>query len=252
MASKIVDFLDIINELTRKRVDAMRASTKAPSMIKSIEKRNSEGYLALIAEYKRASPTGIVRLDLDPWTYFNAVGQYATGFSVLVEPIYFLGSPILIKIALNYGKPILYKDFVISREQVMDARELGASSVLLIKRLLGDSLWVLADYAIKQGLEPLIEVDNEKDALDIINTDPSVMLGINSRDLNDLSISLERALLITRAVRGRANIIIAESGVKSVEDALRLANEGANAVLVGTALMRNMNLSRELSVVRVH
>ncbi len=78
------------------------------------------------------------------------------------------------------------------------------------------------------------------------------MLGINSRDLNDLSISLGRALSIIRVVRGRANIIIAESGIKGVEDALKLANEGANAVLVGTALMRNMNLSRELSEVRVH
>lgn len=121
-----MDFLDVINGLTRKRVEAMRASARAPGMIKAIEQRNSEGYLALIAEYKRASPSGVIRLDIDPpWTYFNAVGQYATGFSILTEPIYFLGSPIFIKIALSYGKPILYKDFVISREQVMDARELA-------------------------------------------------------------------------------------------------------------------------------
>ncbi|ADN49635.1 indole-3-glycerol phosphate synthase TrpC [Vulcanisaeta distributa] len=246
-----MDFLSAIGELTRRRVEALKAGIRAPSMVRAIEKRNSEGYLALIAEYKRASPSGVIRLDLDPWTYFNAVGRYATGFSVLVEPIYFLGSPEFIKIALTYGKPVLYKDFVISREQIEEAGRLGVSSVLLIKRLLGDALWDLVDYAINLGLEPLIEVDNEVDALDVVSKDPDVMLGINSRDLSDLSVSLDRAVSIIRAVRGKANIIVAESGVKTVNDALRLAREGANAVLVGTALMRSVELARDLSSVAI-
>ena len=246
-----MDFLSIIGELTRKRVEVFRADVRAPSMVKAIERRNSEGYLALIAEYKRASPSGVIRLDLDPWTYFSHVSQYATGFSVLVEPLYFLGSPIFVKVALTYGKPVLYKDFVISREQVREAGELGVSSILLIKRLLGDSLWELVDYAMSLGLEPLIEVDNEADAMEIVNADPNVMLGINSRDLSSLSVSLDRAISIIRAVRGKASIIIAESGVKGVDDASRLAREGANAVLVGTALMRNMELARGLSGVAI-
>ena len=246
-----MDFLSIIGELTRKRIEALRADVRAPSMVKAIERRNSEGYLALIAEYKRASPSGVIRLDLDPWTYFNYISQYATGFSVLVEPLYFLGSPIFVKIALTYGKPVLYKDFVISREQVREAGELGVSSILLIKRLLGDSLWELVDYATSLGLEPLIEVDNEADAMEVVNADPNVMLGINSRDLSNLSVSLDRAVSIIRAVRGKASIIIAESGVKGVDDASRLAREGANAVLVGTALMRNMELARGLSSVAI-
>ncbi len=119
-----MDFLTIIGELTRRRVEALKSSVRAPSMLKAIERRNSEGYLALIAEYKRASPSGVVRLDLDPWAYFDTVGKYATGFSVLVEPFYFLGSPVFVKIALNYGKPVLYKDFVISKEQIDEARGL--------------------------------------------------------------------------------------------------------------------------------
>ena len=246
-----MDFLSIIGELTRRRVEVLKVNVSAPSMIKSIERRNSEGYLALIAEYKRASPSGVIRLDLDPWTYFNFISQYATGFSVLVEPFYFLGSPIFVKVALTYGKPVLYKDFVISKEQVREARELGVSSILLIKRLLGDSLWELTDYAMSLGLEPLIEVDNEEDAVEVVNTNPNVMLGINSRDLGDLSVSLDRAVSIIRAARGRAGIIVAESGVKSIDDASRLAKEGANAILVGTALMRNMELARELSGVAI-
>lgn len=170
-----------------------------------------------------------------------------------MEPIYFLGSPELIKIALTYGKPVLYKDFVISREQIEEAGRLGVSSILLIKRLLGDALWDLVDYAISLGLEPLIEVDNEVDALDVVSKDSDVMLGINSRDLSDLSVSLDRAASIIRAVRGgKANIIVAESGVKTVNDALRLAREGgANAVLVGTALMRSVELARDLSSVAI-
>lgn len=66
---------------------------------------------------------------------------------------------------------MLYKDFVISREQIEEAGRLGVSSVLLIKRLLGDALWDLVDYAINLGLEPLIEVDNEVDALDVVSKD---------------------------------------------------------------------------------
>ncbi len=107
----------------------------------------------------------------------------------------------------------------------------------------------MVDYAIRLGLEPLIEVDSEDDALDVVNNNPSVMLGINSRDLGNLSVSLDRAVSIIRAIRGKANIIIAESGVKNVNDALELAREGANAILVGTALMKNVELARELSSV---
>jgi len=234
-----------------RRINAMGLSVRVSSMIKAIEDRNSEGYLALIAEYKRASPSGVIRLDLDPWTYFDIVSRYATAFSVLVEPIYFLGSPLFIKVALGYGKPILYKDFVIDERQVRDAKELGASSILLIKRLLGDRLWDFVELAVKEGLEPLIEVDNEDDAINVVNTNPNIMLGINARDLGNLSVSLDRSISIIRLVRGKADLVIAESGVKDVDDAVKLAREGANAILVGTALMRRPELSRDLANVRL-
>lgn len=234
-----------------RRINAMGLSVRVSSMIKAIEDRNSEGYLALIAEYKRASPSGVIRLDLDPWTYFDIVSRYATAFSVLVEPIYFLGSPLFIKVALGYGKPILYKDFVIDERQVRDAKELGASSILLIKRLLGDRLCDFVELAVKEGLEPLIEVDNEDDAIDVVNTNPNIMLGINARDLGNLSVSLDRSISIIRLVRGKADLVIAESGVKDVDDAVKLAREGANAILVGTALMRRPELSRDLANVRL-
>jgi len=234
-----------------RRINAMGLSVRVSSMIKAIEDRNSEGYLALIAEYKRASPSGVIRLDLDPWTYFDIVSRYATAFSVLVEPIYFLGSPLFIKVALGYGKPILYKDFVIDERQVRDAKELGASSILLIKRLLGDRLWDFVELAVKEGLEPLIEVDNEDDAIDVVNTNPNIMLGINARDLGNLSVSLDRSISIIRLVRGKADLVIAESGVKDVDDAVKLAREGANAILAGTALMRRPELSRDLANVRL-
>jgi len=234
-----------------RRINTMGLSVRVSSMIKAIEDRNSEGYLALIAEYKRASPSGVIRLDLDPWTYFDIVSRYATAFSVLVEPIYFLGSPLFIKVALGYGKPILYKDFVIDERQVRDAKELGASSILLIKRLLGDRLWDFVELAVKEGLEPLIEVDNEDDAVDVVNTNPNIMLGINARDLGNLSVSLDRSISIIRLVRGKADLVVAESGVKDVDDAVKLAREGANAILVGTALMRRPELSRDLANVRL-
>ncbi|WP_069806976.1 indole-3-glycerol-phosphate synthase [Vulcanisaeta thermophila] len=245
------DFLSHIGELTRMRINALRGGFRAPSLRRAIEGRNAEGFLALIGEYKRASPSGVIQLNIDPWTYFSRLRDYVAGFSVLVEPIYFLGSPHLVSIAVSFGKPVLYKDFVISREQVNEASGLGASAVLLITRLLGEGIGEFIDYSRRQGLEPLVEVDNLEDALRVLDLDRNVMLGINSRDLGNLSVSIARAVEIIRGVRSRADLIIAESGVNGVREALELARAGANAVLVGTALMKKPELAVELSGVRL-
>lgn len=246
------DFIDRIGELTKRRANAMGSELRAPSLKRAIEGRNSEGYLALIAEYKRASPSGLIRLDLDPWTYFSSLKDHVTGFSVLVEPLYFLGSPHLVSIALSFGKPVLYKDFVVSRIQVDEASRLGASSILLIIRLLRNDLGEFIDYARRMNLDPLVEVDNLDDAQRVLDVDRDVMIGVNSRDLGNLSVSISRAAEVIRGIRSRADLIIAESGVGSARDAEELVKAGANAILVGTALMRRVELGFELSNVKLN
>lgn len=247
----MMDFLSHIGALSRRRAESIESGSRAPSLAKAIVKVNSDGYLALIAEYKRASPSGVIRLDLDPWTYFTMLKDYAAAFSVLVEPLYFLGSPHLVSIAVGFGKPVLYKDFVVSRGQVDEAARLGASSILLIAKLLGDSLCEMADYSRRLGLEPLIEVDSLEDAFRVLDQCPGTIIGVNSRDLGNLSVSVARAKEVVSGIRAKADLIVAESGVGSVEDARTLAEAGANAILVGTALMRRPELGAELGRVRL-
>ncbi|MEM1619406.1 MAG: indole-3-glycerol-phosphate synthase [Fervidicoccaceae archaeon] len=246
-----MSFVDSMRILALRRIEALSSSADAPSIVEALERRRSEGFLALIAEYKRVSPSGVIRLDLDPWTYFEKVSRYATALSVVAEPLRFAGHPLFVKVAVSFGRPVLYKDFVVSPRQLEEARGLGASSALLIKRLLGDHLWELVDEARRLGLEPLIEVDNEDDAREVAREAPDSLLGVNSRDLRDLSVSLERAKKAVEAVRGRVRLVVLESGIASRRDAEAAASWGADAILVGTSLMRSPELAAELSSVKV-
>lgn len=242
----------MVRGITELRVKLMNSPVvKAPSLMKAIEARNEEGYVGLIAEYKRASPSGLVRLDLDPYTYFSQVSPYATGFSVLTEPFFFMGHPLFIRVASLFNKPILYKDFVVDEAQIEEASLNGASSILIIYRLLNGEVGELIDAAVKRGLEPLIEVDNVEDAIEVAKDYPRHMIGVNARNLSDLSVSQGRSIEIIRVLRGRGVMIIAESGIGDKRTAELLANEGVNAILVGTALMRNPGLARELHEVKI-
>jgi len=245
-------FLEEIVRLTRMRVEAESSKARAGDLRGEVIKANSEGRLGVIAEYKRMSPTGAVNFGVDPWSYFNSLRDKVVGFSVLTEPLFFAGNYLFVKIAAATGRPVLFKDFVVDRRQVDAAGELGASAVLIIYKALGPAeRGDLVDYAGKKGLQVLLEVDNAADALAAVDEFPNALLGVNSRNLDDLSVSLSGVVDAIKQVRGRADVVIAESGVSSRGDAERLASAGANAVLVGTALMRDPSLAGELGV-RIH
>ena len=245
-------FLSEVRGLTELRVKLMSSRIAgALSLMRAIEARNSEGYAALIAEYKRTSPSGVIRVDLDPYSYFSQVLPYATGFSVLTEPFFFMGHPVFVRVAALFNKPVLYKDFVISESQVDEAYANSASSVLVIYRLLNGDVGEVVDAIRRRGLEPLIEVDNIEDAIKVAEDYPNCMIGVNSRDLDNLAISHERSLEVIRAIRGKGVVIVAESGVRDRSTAELLAREGANALLVGTALMRNPQMAKELYDIRL-
>ncbi|MGC8596591.1 MAG: indole-3-glycerol-phosphate synthase [Thermocladium sp.] len=245
-------FLDDAIIAARRRVETERAEVEPGDMRRAIEEDNGDNRLGLIVEYKRMSPSGVINLGIDPWTYFSMLKDTVTGFSVLAEPIYFGGNYIFVKAAAATGRPVLFKDFVVDKHQIDVARSLGASAVLIIYRALSrEERGVLINYAHEKGLQVLLEVDNASDAVAALDEFPGEMLGVNSRNLDNLSLSLESVIDVIRGIRGRADIIIAESGVSSGLDAERLARAGANAVLVGTAIMRNPRLAVELRGVRI-
>lgn len=244
-----MDFLDEARKMTELRVKLLTQQViRTPSLTKAIVRRNNEGFAGLIAEYKRISPSGVIRLDMDAYSYFSSVSQYATGFSVLTEPFFFAGHPIFLRIASIFNKPVLYKDFVIHEAQINEAYLNGASAVLVIFRLLNGEIDDVVNSIVKNGLEPLIEVDDAADALLVAEKYPNYLIGVNSRNLSDLAVSLDKSIEIIRAIRGKGVLIVAESGISNTEGAIRLIKEGANAILVGTAIMRNPTLAKELSL----
>lgn len=196
------------------------------------------GPVAIVAEVKRRSPSkGIINegLSADRQAAAYAAGG-ARAISVLTEPEHFGGrAEDLRTVRAVVSIPLLKKDFHIHTVQLLEARALGASAVLLIARALPPSeLLRLAAEAHALGLEVLAEVRDERE-LDAAIRSGAAMIGVNNRDLESLEIDASTGERLLPLVPGDA-VAIAESGVSGVEDVRRMAAAGADAVLVGSSI----------------
>ncbi len=196
---------------------------------------------AVVAELKRRSPSGgILRSDLDPVAIsaaYEAAG--AAAISVLTDGPDFGGSlDDLVAVRAAVEVPVLRKDFVVAPVQVAEARVAGADWVLLIAAVFDDlGLDEVIDAARRCGAGALIEVHTASD-LDRVVAAGAQCIGINNRDLRTLTTDLGTfARLRARVPTGV--VTVAESGVRGVADVTRLIEEGADAVLVGEALLRS-------------
>jgi indole-3-glycerol phosphate synthase len=201
--------------------------------------------VAIIAEIKRSSPSkGVINEGIDaPARAADYVAGGAAALSVLTEPERFGGSlGDLRAVAARVPVPVLRKDFITHRVQLLEAREAGAAAVLLIARALPpDVLRDLADQAMGMGLGVLAEVRSEAE-LEVALGVTSAVIGVNNRDLETLVIEREvGARLIPLVPPGR--IAVYESSVESREDVSRAAALGADAVLVGSVLSRSADAS---------
>jgi indole-3-glycerol phosphate synthase len=213
--------------------------------------------VSLIAEVKKASPSrGIIRADFHPRELAETyVASGAAAVSVLTEPRYFLGSPEhLSDIAaspLAHSVPLLRKDFILDPYQVYEARTLGADAVLLIVAVLEPArLRALLVLSHDLGMKCLVEAHSEQEVEAAVDSGAAV-IGINNRDLHTFRVDLSTFERLRPAVPpGR--LVVAESGIWSAADVQRLASAGADAVLVGEALLTGGDVSarvRELSCV---
>jgi indole-3-glycerol phosphate synthase len=196
--------------------------------------------LKLIAEVKRRSPSGgEISPRLDPARHAAAyVAAGAAAVSVLTEPAHFGGSiDDLGAVAARVGCPVLRKDFIIDELQLVEARAMGAAAVLLIVRALPcEALRSLHRRAGELGLDVLVEAHTAAE-IDAALEAGAAVIGVNSRDLEDLSVDRDAAwALLARIPADR--IAVAESGIASADDAEGAARAGADAVLVGSALSR--------------
>jgi indole-3-glycerol phosphate synthase len=210
--------------------------------------RRDDGRLAVVAEIKRRSPSAgqIVRnaSALGQARIYQAAG--ADALSVLTDERYFGGSLDDLRAVATYmrespaGLPCLRKDFMVHPIQVLEARESGASAILIIVRALDDGeIRILHGAARAAGLEALFEVHSEGD-VERAASHGAELIGVNNRDLAVFQTDLA---LSERLIPGfpPGSLAVSESGIRTAEDAGRARRAGARAVLVGEALMRSEN-----------
>ncbi|HIE34852.1 MAG TPA: indole-3-glycerol phosphate synthase TrpC [Campylobacterales bacterium] len=216
-----------------------------PRPVEDILRSNEENPYKIIAEVKKASPSkGVIREDFDP---IFIAKEYQKGgadaLSVLTEPHFFQGDiEYLTQIRRYVPMPLLRKDFIIDKYQLVEALVYGADFVLLIaKALTRKELKELLEYAWHLGLEALVEIHDKKDLIKAIFAGANI-IGINHRDLETFNMDMTLSeRLIPLIPKGK--IIVAESGINSFEQIKNLHKIGVDAFLVGEHFMRQSDIA---------
>ncbi|HRE48254.1 MAG TPA: indole-3-glycerol phosphate synthase TrpC [Aggregatilineales bacterium] len=206
--------------------------------------------VALIAEIKHASPSKGVLIDpFDPVALGRGYAAHgAAAISVLTDQPFFQGSlDDLRAVRAAVTIPLLRKDFTIDRRQITEARNAGADAILLIAAILDDAhLADLYAYTKTLGMAALIEVHNEAEMERILPLNPP-LIGINNRDLKTFHIDLAVTERLARLVSPEV-ILVAESGIFTVEHVRFVAECGARAILVGESLVKAGDLAGQVQV----
>jgi indole-3-glycerol phosphate synthase len=194
----------------------------------------------LIAEVKRASPSaGLIRKDFEP-THIAACYEAggAACISVLTDEPFFQGSlDFLRAVRKTVDLPLLRKDFIVDRYQLLQAREAGADCVLLIAECLSsDELKELTDQANALGLQTLTELYDPENLGKVLATSTR-LVGVNNRNLKTFETSLDHTLSLRPSIPPD-RLLVGESGIRTHEDVRHLGSGGVKAVLVGESLMR--------------
>lgn len=197
--------------------------------------------MAVIGEVKRASPSkGDINIGIKPE---EQAAKYVSGgvdaISVLTDKNYFKGSMRdLEAVKCAVGVPVLNKDFIIDERQIDRAYLYGADVILLIVAALDDeTLKRLYDYAGTYGLESIVEVHTEEEMERALAISPE-LIGVNNRDLKTFEVDIANTERLLAKYGDVSTHFIAESGIKTEADAVRMRDAGASALLVGETLMR--------------
>lgn len=228
-------------------------SAPAPRGFASRLRQDSTNNLAVIAEIKRRSPSrGSLNSELDPTLIAQSYEEGgASCLSVLTDADFFGGSVSDLQQARSsVNLPVLRKDFTISRHDICDARIMGADCVLLIAAALSKSeLTEFFKFSIELGLDALVEVHDEPE-LTLAIENGATLIGVNQRDLHTFQVDHQRAVRMAAMIP--TNVVrVAESGVKTRDDARSLRDAGYDAVLVGESLVTSNNISNSVRELRV-
>lgn len=230
-------------EQAKRKVTAEEIKRRAMALPKGVfafEKALKKPGISFICECKKASPSkGLIAPD---FPYLQIAREYeaagADGISVLTEPKWFLGSDRYLKeIASEVRIPCLRKDFTVDEYMIYEAKVLGASAVLLICSILSEKqICEYLEICNILGMSALVEAHDEEEIRMALRAGAR-MIGVNNRNLKDFTVDTENSSRLRELVPEDV-LFISESGVSGPEDVEALRRIGADAVLVGEALMR--------------
>jgi indole-3-glycerol phosphate synthase len=217
-----------------------------PKDVKSSLRSTKANPYRIIAEVKKASPSkGIIREDFDPMSIAQDYEKGgADSLSILTEPHFFQGDKEYLGMVRRYvSLPLLRKDFIVDKYQILEALAFGADYILLIAMALSrKELKELHNYALHLGLDVLVEVHNKTDLVKAIFAGADI-IGINHRNLESFEMDMSlTSKLIPLIPNGK--IIVAESGITDHETVVELHNIGADAFLVGEHFMRQNDITK--------
>ena len=211
---------------------------------------------SLIAEVKRASPSkGLIAQEWDPELIGETYARNgAAAISVLTDARFFQGQlDYLTSIKerlrdLNVSVPILRKDFVYHEYQVYEARMAGADAILLIVAVLSETeLRELYHLAYALGMQVLVEVHDEAEVARALALDAAI-IGVNNRDLKTFEVDIENTARL-RALIPADKVVVGESGIRTPDDVIVMADMGCDAILVGETFCK---LPQKKRASRVH
>ena len=252
----MADFLDTLAQSAKVTIDSgyyeplTEVATSRVSLKKAILEANNA---PVITEIKAASPSaGAIRENVEPCSIAeNMEKGGAVGLSVLTEPKHFAGSLCsLVEARRTVKVPILMKDIILSAVQVEAASKLGASVVLLIKALFDRgycecNLSYMISTAHSKNLEVLLETHTAEEFAVAVTTQAD-LVGINNRDLATLKVDLGVTKRILEQNNAKGRIVVSESGISTPADVRFLRQCGAQAFLVGSAVMLADNVEEKV------
>ena len=244
---------DVLAHIAAYKVDEVAAIDRDAVEAKLADAPTPRGFLqalataeapALICEVKKASPSkGVIREDFDPVAIARAYAAGgATCLSVLTDGPGFQGSlDIFGQVRAATDLPLLRKDFFIDAAQVREARANGADAVLVILAMTDDATSrALMEEADALGMDALVETHTEEEVRRAVNLG-ATLIGINNRDLHTFDTSLDVFERLAPLVPQHTTLV-AESGIFTRGDVVRLETAGARAFLIGESLMREQDV----------